>query len=102
MTDQPTIYSPGPSCPGCTFTERLFIGRGVQADVVPVDSDAGRAAIARLPKGAPIQAPVVTYRNMIWSGVRSDLVDEVVADIRQREQERAASAKAYSTARAAA
>lgn len=106
MTDVPTIYSPGPGCPGCGFTERAFLGRDVRPDVVPVDSDAGQAAvaaaIARLPEGSRIQAPVVTYRGMIWSGVRPDLIEEAVADIRQRQQERDASAKAYSTPRAAA
>lgn len=102
MTETPTIYSPGPACPGCAFTERTFLGRGITPDVVDIESAAGQAALSRLPKNSPRQAPIVTYRGMVWSGVRPDLIDEVEADVRQRERERDAATKAYATPRAAA
>lgn len=82
MDTTPTIYSRGPGCRACTLTEQAFEARGVHPTVVAIDSAAGQAAIARLPEGAPLQAPVVTFRATIWSGMRPDLIDEVTAAIR--------------------
>lgn len=77
-----TIYTKGPGCRSCTLTEQAFRSRGIQPRVIAIASDDGQAAIARLPQGSPSQAPVVTYDDTIWSGMRPDLIEEVTAAIR--------------------
>lgn len=79
-----TIYSKGPGCTLCTLTEQAFRSRGVQPRILSIASDDGQAAIGRLPEGSPSQAPVVTFDDQVWSGMRPDLIEEVTAAIRSR------------------